>query len=248
MGNDNKDFVYAARKGRPFPANGKRMKRNAFGYLLNLPFYREFYNRVTAGIPPSKIAEWIQGKGFCTDIKKTSLQRHIYIFRNRLPKGEFLKEEHRGIYMKAKKELDKKMSEVEEMAEIYKLQRERVNVDVETEKKIGKLFSTTHKEIELCMNILRASAEMKMDLGLEERQLGKFGVESKYILEAQALNDEEAQEVFNDPKSRRRVLNVARKLLMLKSNNFDEEDDGDEMENVIDMEEARGTFESKKKK
>ena len=171
----------------------------------------------------------IQDRGDCLDVTFYSLRMVLHSFRHeKIPKSDIIREHVPELVMDAEEKFKEGIDELEEIRKIYEIQLERIGIDYKKEKMIGKLFNNTHKEMEICLAMLQASAKLKQDLGLTKKELGTINVEGKHILEAQdKYGVSEVQKVISNPSSRRKVLMLAEKII---SNGVPAKDE----ENVID--------------
>ena len=75
--------------------------------------------------------------------------------------------------LEAREEVEKGLDELAALEDLYALQTQRMNIDGEVEKKIGKLIPTMTQEVRVAREILQTYADLKMDLGLSKRHLGR---------------------------------------------------------------------------
>ncbi len=210
-----------------------RHRCNKYRRIYSLPYYDEVYDKLRRGWSLSRVSKMIQDRGDCLDVTFGTLRCYLHKFRNeKIPKSDIIREHVPRLVMDAEEKFKEGMDELEEMEDLYRVQRERIGIDYKKEKMIGKLFNNTHKEMEVCLAMLQASAKLKQDLGLTKKELGTINVESKHILEAQdKYGTSEVQKVIANPSSRRKVLMLAEKIM----SNSDFVGDGDVDEgNVID--------------
>lgn len=207
--------------------------KSSFNRLYELPFFGEVYEKLRTGYSLSRIAKMIHGRGYCQDVTFGYLRLVLHNFRNKkIPPSEMVSGRVPGVIMDAEEKIKQGLDELEEMQKMYKMQLSRIGIDHEKEKAIGKLFNNTHKEVEVCLNILQASAKLKQSLGLTRNELGTVNVESKHILEAQdKYGVSGIQAIISNPSSRRKVLTLAQKLISGEVK--DDECDDDEVIDTV---------------
>lgn len=201
--------------------------KSCFNRLYEVPFFGEVYEKLRTGYSLSRVARMIQDRGYCDDVSFGYLRLILHKFRNKkIPPSEMVSCRIPGVIMDAEEKIEKGLDELEEMQKMYKMQMGRIGIDHEKERAIGKLFNNTHKEVEVCLAILQASAKLKQSLGLTRNELGTVNVESRHILEAQdKYGVSEVQAIISNPSSRRKVLTLAQKLLSGKTENEEYDDE-----------------------
>jgi hypothetical protein len=122
------------------------------------------------------------------------------------------------------------LNELEELEELYLIQKARIGIDTATEKTIKKLLPSMTGEIREARQILESMATLKMDMGLIQRA-AKPGSGLNVSVEVEAKLHEEVsaqfgspdvRAVLDSPESRRRVMGVVERFLKLPK----PEDDG----------------------
>lgn len=185
--------------------------------LRNLKCFKELHERLVQGHPLKTTARWIQEeRNEATDIRFENLVYLLQTYRESIPLAERVKPLSLGME-KAAQELAASMDELEELQSLYKIQMERINIDFQTEKNIKKLLPTMSQEIRTAREILSASAQLKMDLGLNERHLGTVDVETTLLKDvSEKYADSPAvSKVLDNGESRRKVLSLAERLLSI---------------------------------
>lgn len=75
--------------------------------------------------------------------------------------------------LKKRKEL---IDIVKERARLFKLQKKRIDMEIKTEKKIGKLMSTTNREIQLLNEIMNKLKEDYFELNIMQKAVDRIDV------------------------------------------------------------------------
>jgi len=135
--------------------------------------------KLRAGVSIEKLAEEIQEEhGERTDIKRDSLIRALYRYKNDIPANQLADRGLPAHIEKKLNELKDDIDEIEELTLLYRLQRKRIILAMEQEEQINFLTKGTRKEFSEAREILMALAELKMKLGIldeKPREL-KIGV------------------------------------------------------------------------
>jgi hypothetical protein len=175
------------------------------------------YDKLIEGYPCSEVARFIQDE--CkeyTDVTRGSLITQLNDFRSTIPKAEILSKKMPEVLLKAKEQVDKGLEELKELERLYRKQMERIEIDLGTEKQIKKLMPSMTAEIRAAREILESYAQIKMDLGLNTRHLGKVEVDGSISADAIAkFGSEAVARVLAAPESRRKVLSLAQKMLTM---------------------------------
>lgn len=117
----------------------------------------------------------------------------------------------------AAKRVREGLDELKELERLYGIQMERVEIDFATEKKIGKLFPSMTAEIRAAREILEKRAQLKMDLGLDERHLGRLEVDTNAPpVVVERYGAEVVKHAVASPESRRKLLGVVERLTQLQ--------------------------------
>ena len=189
-----------------------------FQKLRNLKCFKEVHARIIEqGHPIKTTARFIQEeRNEMTDVAFPNLVYLLQTYRDSIPAAQRMKPLSLGLE-KAAQEVAKGMDELEELQSLYKLQMERINIDFQTEKNIKKLLPTMSQEIRTAREILSAAAQLKMDLGLNERHLGTVDVETTLLKDVTEKYAESpsVNKVLDNGDSRRKVLGLAERLLAI---------------------------------
>lgn len=187
--------------------------------LKSLDCFKEVHGRILDGWQVAEVAKMVQEeRGEYTDATRGTLTTLLHEYRNSLPKGTLIRQTLPKVLHKAAEEVKAGVNELDELEKLYLMQMERIKIDVGTEKKIGKLFGTTGREIREAREILEARAKLKMDLGLDQRSLGTIEVDARVVADfASHAGEPAVASAYNDPESRRRLLDLARRVRGLGS-------------------------------
>lgn len=217
-------------------------RKKNFQKLRAMACFQEVHERICKGFPLKLVAEFIQDeREEYVHASKETLIRQLQKYRDDIPPAERAKYTMPKSQMEALEEVEEGIDELTEITKLYKRQLRRMDIDEQVEKNIGKLLPTMTQEVRVALEILHKSAQLKMDLGLNERQLGSVNVEATAL---ETYSGTEIQKIIEDPKKRRRLLSIAEHALSMSDRGVDlseldlsggdDEDDEEEGEVVID--------------
>lgn len=188
-----------------------------FSKLKSLKCFNEVHQRILDGWPLSKVATYVQQeRQEYTDVTNGSLIAVLQEYRAALPPTVLLsKTPLLPTFGKAMDQLEEGLDELAELERLYKIQMERIQIDFEKEKQIKKLLTSMTPEIRAAKDLLTARAQLKMDLGLDDRHLGtaEVSVEVTATADLGAKYGEQAAKVLDNDTSRRKLLGIANQFL-----------------------------------
>jgi hypothetical protein len=115
---------------------------------------------------------------------------------------------------RAQQKVAEGIDELKELENLYRLQMERIHIDFALEKKFNKLIPATAQEVRAAREILSTIAELKMDLGLHERHLGRIDGDAEVSAVVMArVGDEKIAAVLSNSEKRQRLLGIAKQLV-----------------------------------
>lgn len=203
-------------------ARSKRIRplsrETRFLRLRGLKCFKEVHQRLLEGWAPSKVAQFVQEdcKEY-TDIGRESLESQIKEYRASLPPGEVVKERLPRFHAEQAAKVEQGFDELGEMQKLYQMQLERIEIDLKTEKNIGKLMPSMTQEMRAAREILSDIAQLKMDLGVNERHLGKMDISAKVVEDVSSRYAPAVGKAMENPDSRRKLLGIAERFLSLAS-------------------------------
>ena len=116
--------------------------------------------------------------------------------------------------IKAKEKLGAGVDILSEMESLYSIQKDRIELDYKTEKKLGKLFKTTGNEIAIASQLLRDLAQLRIDLGLDKADAQIDDTTRQRLINDFGLRygKESVAKVLNDSKAVSKILSVTESL------------------------------------
>ena len=186
--------------------------------IRNLKCFKEVHHRlIENGQSARSVARYIQEEQHEeTTVPLSTLVYRLNMYRTSVPAmqraGPMSKH-----YETAASEVADGIDELKELHRLYSIQMERISIDFQTEKNIKKLLPTMSQEIRTAREILATSSQLKMDLGVNQRNLGKIDVETTVMADvAQRYAESPAvANVLKDGDSRRKVLGLAERLMAI---------------------------------
>jgi hypothetical protein len=215
-------------------------RETRFLRLRSLKCFKDVHERLIEGFSASKVAEYIQQeRKEYTDITLPSLEAQLVEYRASLPKGEVVQKQAPRFFEKAAKDVEEGFDALDEMRKLYKIQIERVNIDLTHERGMKKLMpQSMTQEMRAAREILHDIAELEMDLGVNQRKLGKVDIEARVVSDVASRYDSAVGEAMKSPESRRKLLGIAERFLSLASgeNHIDGEEPPAEQEVEVEGE------------
>jgi hypothetical protein len=199
---------------RPVSRTAKKVATS----LQDCQCFDEVDRRLRMGWSSADLQKFIQEESHeLASLSANYVRKMIDEYRKSIPPAELLlTTQSTAVAMNSAARMANGLEELEKLQQLYDLQMERIKIDVETEKKINKLFPSTGREIFYAMKILNQSSQLKMDLGIAKRQLGEVSVNGSAAIAIGARhNDESVGKVMADPDSRRKVLGMVEALMTI---------------------------------
>jgi hypothetical protein len=194
------------------PGNRKPVaKRKKFQKLMRMKCWLEVDRRVRAGYPLKDVARYIQEdrEEYC-GVKAMSLERELGRYRDSLPTGEVMSRNAPITFLKKAREFDEGQDELVYLDRLMTIQLERIEKIYIQEDKIGIWLPSRRMpaEIDEGRKLAYTRAQLKMDLGLSKRDIGKLTLESELIEKARSKWGDEMAQTVADPESRRKVIDI----------------------------------------
>jgi len=190
-------------------------REHRFVKLRSLKCFDEVHQHILEGWPVSKVAEWVQEeRKEYTEASREGLTSMLRKYRDSIPPAQLIRDQIPRKFIHAAEQVDESLDELSELERLYMLQMDRIGLEMKTERAIGKLFPSMTQEIRTAREILSTIAELKMDLGVNSRKIGRLDVNAELVakVESQGAAPQVAV-VLANPESRQRLLSAANKLL-----------------------------------
>lgn len=169
------------------------------------------------GWNPSDVARYIQEEeGECRDISRDTLQNLVTSYRGSIPPAELAERRIPKVMQAAREKVREGICELDELIWLFRVQKERIGIDLTIERSLKKLMPSMAVEVRVAKELLESIANLKMDLGLNERHLGTLGVDSQIPqMVQQAGGTVDAATVLQNPEKRQKLLRIANSFARL---------------------------------
>lgn len=197
----------------PTVDRNKRQRTDKFSRLESLECFGEVRKMLMHGVSTPRVAEIVQEEhGEYDDVKKKSLERVLREYRSEeIPAGQKAAKNLPSEFEDEVDEVGEQLDVLQQLRELYELQRSRIEMNVEKEGDMDTLLGDTRKEIGMAMDILELVADLQMDFGLEDRELGTMKVEAGVASEAEDVMGE-AMPSLTDPSKRNQLAEFVQSL------------------------------------
>lgn len=136
-------------------------------------------------------------------------------YRDSIPPAQLMRRALPKEFEDAKKQVDDGLNALDELRDLYRLQMKRVAIGWNNEQNIKILLPTMTQEIRVARELLSGIADLEMDLGLATRAADEVNVNVNVSADLGRYGKKSIETVMNDPERRRKVLNVAERMLAL---------------------------------
>lgn len=129
--------------------------------IMALPGFSKILVQLQKGVSIAKIVTWIDREGWLGTMSPSTATQYLYKFKSECPELIERKPDESETYDFF---VGSSIPEVDTMAEIDKLimaQKRRVSLEMKTEVSMGKLFNTTHKEVDVLGKLLAIRGQME---------------------------------------------------------------------------------------
>lgn len=216
----------------------KRERTDRFSKLEAMRCFGEVRKMLSHGVSTTRVAKIVQEEhGEYDDVKRASLERILRDYRSEeISVGEKAAKNLPSTFEDEIDEMGERLDVIDEMKELYRLQVDRVQMNVDKEQDMETLLKDTRKEIRTAQDLLESIADLKMEMGIEERNLGKLEIEASVADQAEDVMGE-AMPSLTDPSKRNQLAEFVQRLDATDPEAVEaviEESDGDG--DVIDVE------------
>jgi hypothetical protein len=148
-----------------------------------------------------------------TEVSKEGLVSVLRRYRDTIPPAQLIQKRIPSKFESAQEKIDEGLDELQELWNLYQIQMERLGIEFENERTIKKLFPSMTQEIRTTREILSTIAELKMDLGLNNRQLGTVDVDAHITAHvADKFSNPRVARVLASPEKRRKLLGLVKQI------------------------------------
>lgn len=187
-----------------------------FQALRRLRCFNEVHERLLAGWSVSELARFIQDdRSEYGNVSRQGLMQVLQRYRDSIPPAQLMRRALPKEFEDAKKQVDDGLNALDELRDLYRLQMKRVAIGWNNEQNIKILLPTMTQEIRVARELLSGIADLEMDLGLATRAADEVNVNVNVSADLGKYGKKSIETVMNDPVRRRKVLNVAERMLAL---------------------------------
>jgi len=188
-------------------------RSGTFGKLHGFASFPEAKHRILAGVTPTRVARWMHEQGDYTDIPVRSLAATLCAYRRTLSARELIATREPQFVAEAKDEVNSGLDELQELAAIFAIQKNRVVMGHELESKLKILNKSLGNEVRIAGELLRTSMTIKQSLGLASGGDADRRGDPTFKHDVRSRYGERVAQVLENPGKRNRVLNVVSSLL-----------------------------------
>lgn len=201
----------------------------------NLRCFPQVLQMLKAGAPLPRITKFIQqDQKEWEGVEPSTASQRLYRYTKKMPMLELIEQRVSPVYSLIKHTVEE-IDELEAMVALFHIQFDRIMVDYQTEKTLGKLFSGTGNEIGICKDILKSIGDLKVKLigarrhtlsGLNQPSADKdFTEQNKQLVESirtkiEAKYGNKLTDIVMDPVRRRKLLQLHERIYKLGDANF----------------------------
>ena len=185
-----------------------------FQALRRLRCFSEVHERLLAGWSVSELARFIQDdRSEYGHASRQGLMQVLQRYRDSIPPAQLMRRAMPKEFEDAKKQVDEGLDALNEMRKLYRLQMDRIAIGWNNEQNIKILLPTMTQEIRVAREVLTGIADLEMDLGLVTKAADEVNVNVNVSADLGKYGKKSIETVMNDPERRRKVLNVAERML-----------------------------------
>jgi len=188
------------------PEKRRAHMRDPGSAIRRLACFAEVDAMVRAGSFLREIVDTIHARGELQDLSRNAVKYMVKNYRDYIYSDSAVID---GAARPNDLDEDDPMYELHSMQKYFKLQEERITQEVDVEKKLTKLFSTTHKEFMVLLSMSKDILKQKKSMGLLDKERG--GTRQRVGSGTPGRID--VAEVITNPKSRQKVMGFVEALV-----------------------------------
>lgn len=155
------------------------------------------------------------------DVNKYVVREVLKEYKQGIPRWEFAAARGRLPQMAVKAEVIQRLDELQELEALYRKQQDRLRIGLAYEQKLQILSPQMNREIVTTAEILARSVELKLSMGIYQRQGVHDPAQDAESDSGQTFGSPEVQQVMDAPEARRKVIQIAERLLTLQRTRAD---------------------------
>jgi len=181
-----------------------------FKRLKSMSCWSEVNRMIKDARPFGEVIKVIRDNNDYDGVADKTIENVISEYRLTIPSGEIVSSKLPKRFLAKMSELDSGINSLQELEELYKLQTARVVKFIEKEEKMGfpMPMRGLQRELDVCRTILMNMAQLKMDLGIDDRHIGKLTMQAEAIEYAEEKYGKDILNVITNPEKRRMLLSL----------------------------------------
>lgn len=198
--------------------------------LLELPIIEEINSRLLNDWTLSATADYVQQQGYLVEVPKSSLMTTLGKYRADLPPDMVNDAKFKKAVALEKERLEQNISSplldnILELEKLYMLQVERISGGRTLEKNLKMLMPGMANEIKLAKDLIETHAEIQQKMGIMKvRSAPPVTLPEPPPPPEELQASKETQEVLDNEDSRKKVIELAQKLLISAQTKVDNDD------------------------
>jgi hypothetical protein len=205
---------------KPVSRKVTRITQSVFTRVKQAPWFPEIDRRLRLGWSSLDLARAIQEEfNAFTDTSVKYLRKLLDRYRMQIPRTELVATSASPKVLKnSLAAVARGLDELAQLENLYLRQLDRIAIDEANEQKIGKLLDGTANEFVVAAKILKQSAELKMDLGINKRQVGSVEITGQIAANVtNRYQNDTVGKIIADPNARKKLMGLANKILVLSA-------------------------------
>lgn len=185
--------------------------------LRKLKCFDRVDEMVREGVALAEVARFIQEESEeLVSLTGGAVRQILVTYRDDLPPAELVttivpKDQYADRALaRQERKLSEGLNELDEMAVVYDLAKQRVRRGVAQERRFNTYNKDVGKDVERLGQLLSLRAQLKMDLGIDIRHLGRIETGELDEDKVEGIVGKRLMGVFTSPEKRRRIVDAAR--------------------------------------
>jgi hypothetical protein len=181
-----------------------------FKRLKAMKSFQSVDQMVRDGRGLTEIVEFIKSTGEYDGVTDSALRSIVSSYRSSLSPGELVSLLLPRQFLAMVDEWNDKVSALNELERLYMIQAGRIEKFVQKEEtlKFPMPMKGVAREIDVGRQILVDIEKLRLDMGIDERNLGKLTLQAEVVDAAETKFGQKIARVVANPESRRKVLTI----------------------------------------
>ena len=197
-------------------------------FVTELPSFEDVHRRILRGESASSIARTLVEEGE-VELNMDAVVAHLRSYRRTLTDFELVTTAGRSdVVTRAMGAVERHMDELDELNELYRMQKERIRQGIDGESGRGDagLDPRITQAISVAIGTVKASHAVKVSMGFHLPKEASTEMSNEVLDEMADRYGDGVAELMKTPKSRTRVLNLMQRFLAVAGMPPEESDTG----------------------